>query len=90
MEHEKFARLRADLNTARTALERIAEYETDWAKGTADNVGALQAIAEGALHLPSEPAPSAPLPRNPTWDEALLELAQREAARAMLAERHAR
>ena len=43
------ANLRSALKMATEALEEIAEYDTDFAKGPADNVGALQTISERAL-----------------------------------------
>lgn len=42
-------RLTAALQPYLTALQRIAEYETDWTQGPAANVNALQTIAEAAL-----------------------------------------
>lgn len=34
------------------ALQKIAEYEIDWAAGPSENVNALAAIAEKALEQP--------------------------------------
>lgn len=41
----------------RGALEAIAEYDTDFAVGPADNVARLQTIAERALSTPPAAAP---------------------------------
>jgi hypothetical protein len=47
--YRDLAALRERLGEAREALETIAEYDTDFAKGPADNVAALQTVAERAL-----------------------------------------
>lgn len=53
-------KLEAELAGARSALGRIAEYDTDYTVGPAENVNRLQAIAEDGLMGATPDGPKCP------------------------------
>jgi hypothetical protein len=48
----------AEIARLQAALTEIAEYDTDWTRGPAENVGILQGIAEGALAATTKGPPT--------------------------------